>query len=70
MGTMFARLHRVLEDKTVGSVSADIGAGSYDHLSSFTGMSLIFYLVLYCKIFFFRSAIRSQIILKKKLKKN
>ena len=43
MGTMFGRLHRALEDKTVGSISADIGAGSYavgqDHLSSFTGMS-------------------------------
>ena len=26
MGTMFACLHRALEDKTVGSVNADIGA--------------------------------------------
>ena len=40
MGTMFARFHRALEDKTVGSVNADIGAEScavgQDHLSSFT----------------------------------
>ena len=36
-------LHRALEDKTVGSVNADIGVEScavgQDHLSSFTGMS-------------------------------
>ena len=43
MGTMFACLHRALEDKTVGSVNADIGAESssvgQDHLSSFREMS-------------------------------
>ena len=65
MGTMFGRLHHALEDKTVGSVNADIGAEScavgQDHLSSFTEIS---YLLLYCKRFFFWSAIRSQIILK------
>ena len=41
MGTMFACLHRALEDKTVGSVNADIGAEScsvgQDHFSSFSG---------------------------------
>ena len=40
MGTMFECLHRVLEDKTVGSVNTDIGAEScsvgQDHLSSFS----------------------------------
>ena len=40
---MFARLHRALEDKTVGSVNADIGAEAcsveQDHLSSFREMS-------------------------------
>ena len=65
---MFAHLHRALEDKFVGSVNADIGAEScavrQDHLSSFTEISLISYLLLYCKRFFFWSAIRSQIILK------
>ena len=43
MGTMFGRLHRALEDKTVGSVNADIGAEycavGQDHLSSFTEIS-------------------------------
>ena len=57
MGTMFGRLHRALEDKTVGSVNADIGAEScavgQDHLSSFTEISQISYLLLYCKRFFF-----------------
>ena len=61
---MFARLHRALEDKTVGSVNADIGAEScavgQDHLSSFTEISQISYLLLYCKRFFFWSAIRSK----------
>ena len=54
MGTMFACLHRALEDKTVGSVNADIGAESYavgqDHLSSFTEIS---YLLLSYKRSFF-----------------
>ena len=40
MGTMFECLHRALEDKTVSSVNADIGAEScsvgQDHLSSFS----------------------------------
>ena len=39
MGTLFACLHRALEDKTVSSVNADIGAEAcsvlQDHLSSF-----------------------------------
>ena len=42
-GTLFACLHRTLEDKTVGSVNADIGAEAcsvgQDHLSSFREMS-------------------------------
>ena len=57
MGTMFARLHRALEDKTVGSVNADIGAEScavgQDHLSSFTEISQISYLLLSYKRSFF-----------------
>ena len=42
MGTFFACLHRALEDKTVSSVNADIGAEAcsvwQDHLSSFREM--------------------------------
>ena len=45
MGTLFACLHRALEDKTVSSVNADIGAEAcsvgQDHLSSFREMSEI-----------------------------
>ena len=45
MGTMFECLHRALEDKTVSSVNADIGAEScsvgQDHLSSLGEMFLI-----------------------------
>ena len=43
MGTLYGCLHRTLEDKTVGSVNADIGAEAcsvgQDHLSSFREMS-------------------------------
>ena len=43
MDTIFADLHRTLEDKIVGSVNAGIGAESctvgQDHLSSFTEIS-------------------------------
>ena len=42
MGTFFACLHRALEDKTVSSVNADLGAEAcsvwQDHLSSFREM--------------------------------
>ena len=44
MGALFACLHRALENKTVGSVNADIGAEScsvwQDHLSSFREMRI------------------------------